>query len=80
MLAEGEQDPGVGKPWAPTAVLHNICLLICTSNPSNPRALNSIAGAVQQCSAVCCHVNSVIIMSYYKIADYVQSMIETVFG
>ena len=52
VLAEGEQDPRVGKPWAPTAVLHNICLLICTSNPSNPRALNSIAGAVQQCSVL----------------------------
>ena len=52
VLAEGEQDPSVGKPWAPTAVLHNICLLICTSNPSNPRALNSIAGAVQQCSVL----------------------------
>ena len=47
VLPEGEEDPGVGEPWAHTTVLHNMYLSLCTSDSEHFIGLQVTAAKIR---------------------------------
>ena len=57
VLPEGEEDPGVGEPWAHTTVLHicNMYLSLCTSDSEH------FIGLQVLCSSAWCVATSTLL-------------------